>query len=97
MYRVRCRYEPGLRRFGGQRAGSAERLARFGAWRVVDADDMSASYDDALIAVCGAGDYIVTWKAARIVSVPSPRPQRVGTLADPFKLLKAWQQAKRRA
>ena len=83
-YRVWCRYEPDLRRLGGQVRGSAERIVRRGAWRIVPC----SGPNDLLAAV--QIDYTMRW-----VGVCSPRPQRAGTLADPFKLLKAWQAARR--
>lgn len=80
-YRVWCRYEPELRRLGGQVKGSKRRIVRRGAWRVVHAHKSVSPF--AVLATLGE------------VGVKSARPQRVGTLVDPFKLLKAWQASRK--
>lgn len=78
-YRVWCQYEPELRRLGGQVKGSTRRIVKRGAWRVIMCNE--STYPHGVVHI----NYTL-----RLVGIYSPHPQRVGTLVDPFKLLKAW-------
>lgn len=102
-YRIVCRFEPGHKRLAGQIAGTKTRKTQRGAWRVLDAYQYPAEHftigwnADAVQVSRGWIPDPEATPSARSLGILTARPQRVGTLCDPFKLLKEWQAARRAA
>lgn len=91
-YRIVCRFEPGHKRLAGQIAGTKTRKTQRGAWRVLDAYVCPPQYEAATVREPARTQLFASGLALRIAAA---RPQRIGTLCDPFKLLKEWQAARR--